>query len=321
MPESKSAAAPAAPRKRTATKATATTGNRLVIVESPAKAKKIAAFLGPGYIVESSIGHIRDLPRNAADVPPSHKGEAWARLGVDVDHDFQTLYVVSADKKQQVAKLKALLKEADELFLATDEDREGEAIAWHLLETLKPKVPVRRMVFHEITPQAIQQAVEHAPRARHGRWSTRRRPGACSTGCTATRSARCCGRRSCRSCRRAACSRWRPGSSSSASGPGCGSCRPATGTSTGRFAAPATQSRPDRARARMTATLVALDGKRLATGVDFEQETGQLKAGADVVLLDEAERPRAGRAARPTRRSRSGRSRRSPTPASPTRRS
>ena len=94
------------------------TGTRLVIVESPAKAKKIAGFLGPGYVVESSIGHIRDLPRNAADVPASHKGQAWARLGVDVDNDFETLYVVSADKKSQVAKLKALLKDADELFLA-----------------------------------------------------------------------------------------------------------------------------------------------------------------------------------------------------------
>ena len=99
------------------------------------------------------MAHIRDLPRNAADVPASHKGQAWARLGVDVD--LQTLYVVSADKKSQVAKLKALLKDADELFLATDEDREGEAIAWHLLETLNPKVPVRRMVFHEITPSAV----------------------------------------------------------------------------------------------------------------------------------------------------------------------
>src|SRR5688572_32714862 len=130
----------------------------LVIVESPAKAKTIANFLGDDFVVESSIGHIRDLPRNAADVPPSHKGQAWARLGVNVDNDFETLYVVSADKKSQVAKLKALLNDADELFLATDEDREGEAIAWHLLETLKPKVPVKRMVFHEITPQAIAEA-------------------------------------------------------------------------------------------------------------------------------------------------------------------
>ena len=134
---------------------------KLVIVESPAKAKTIARYLGDGYVVESSIGHIRDLPRNAADVPASHKGAKWARLGVDVDNGFEPLYIVSPDKKQQVAKLKSLLKDADELFLATDEDREGEAIAWHLRETLKPKVPVRRMVFHEITPSAITAAVEN----------------------------------------------------------------------------------------------------------------------------------------------------------------
>jgi DNA topoisomerase I len=133
-------------------------GTRLVIVESPAKAKTIAGYLGNGYIVESSIGHIRDLPERAADIPSKLKGEAWARLGVNVDHDFEPLYVVNADKKQQVAKLKKLLQEADELLLATDEDREGEAIAWHLQEVLKPKVPVHRMVFHEITPDAIRDA-------------------------------------------------------------------------------------------------------------------------------------------------------------------
>jgi len=132
---------------------------KLVIVESPAKAKTIARYLGPGYTVESSIGHIRDLPRNAADVPASHKGEPWARLGVDVDHGFVPLYIVSPEKKAQVAKLRSLLKDADELYLATDEDREGEAIAWHLRETLKPRVPVRRMVFHEITAGAIANAV------------------------------------------------------------------------------------------------------------------------------------------------------------------
>jgi len=133
---------------------------RLVVVESPAKARTIAGYLGPGYVVESSIGHIRDLPRSAADVPASHKGQPWARLGVDVDHGFTPLYVVSPDKKSQVAKLKTLLKGAAELYLATDEDREGEAIAWHLLEVLDPKVPVRRMVFHEITAAAIHSAVE-----------------------------------------------------------------------------------------------------------------------------------------------------------------
>ncbi|MGB8649948.1 MAG: type I DNA topoisomerase [Mycobacteriales bacterium] len=135
-------------------------GQRLVIVESPAKAKTIAGYLGPGYVVESSIGHIRDLPRSAADVPAEYKGLPWAKDGVDVDNGFKALYIVSPDKKAQVAKLKAALKESDELYLATDEDREGEAIAWHLLETLKPKVPVHRMVFHEITKPAIQAAVE-----------------------------------------------------------------------------------------------------------------------------------------------------------------
>ncbi len=136
------------------------TGSKLVIVESPAKAKTIAGYLGNGYVVESSIGHIRDLPQSAADVPAKIKGEPWARLGVDVEHDFTPYYVVSRDKKSHMTKLKGLLKDADELFLATDEDREGEAIAWHLLDELKPKVPVRRMVFHEITRPAILAAVE-----------------------------------------------------------------------------------------------------------------------------------------------------------------
>ena len=133
--------------------------SRLVIVESPAKAKTISGYLGPGYVVEASLGHVRDLPRNAADVPTKYKKEPWARLGVDVDHDFAALYVVSPDRKAQIAKLTKLAKEVDEVYLATDEDREGEAIAWHLVETLKPKVPVKRMVFHEITRPAIAAAV------------------------------------------------------------------------------------------------------------------------------------------------------------------
>jgi DNA topoisomerase I len=137
----------------------AKTGTKLVIVESPAKAKTIGGYLGSGYVVEASIGHIRELPRNAAAVPAKFKGVPWASLGVDVDNGFETLYVVSPDRKDQVNKLKALIKNADELYLATDEDREGEAIAWHLVETLQPKVPVRRMVFHEITPSAIAAAV------------------------------------------------------------------------------------------------------------------------------------------------------------------
>ena len=131
---------------------------RLVIVESPAKAKTIAGYLGRGYIVESSIGHIRDLPGSASEVPAKYKGEPWAKLGVNVEREFEPLYVVNSDKRQQVQKLKKLLAEADELYLATDEDREGEAIAWHLQEVLKPKVPVHRMVFNEITKDAIQRA-------------------------------------------------------------------------------------------------------------------------------------------------------------------
>ena len=131
---------------------------RLVIVESPTKAKKIAPYLGSDYVVESSVGHIRDLPRGAADVPAKYKGEPWARLGVDVDNQFQPLYIVTPEKKGKVSELRDALKSVDELLLATDPDREGEAIAWHLLDTLKPKVPVRRMVFHEITEPAIRAA-------------------------------------------------------------------------------------------------------------------------------------------------------------------
>ncbi|MFK4145579.1 type I DNA topoisomerase [Streptomyces sp. NPDC004065] len=140
------------------TSETAQGGRRLVIVESPAKAKTIKGYLGPGYVVEASVGHIRDLPNGAAEVPEKYTGEV-RRLGVDVEHDFQPIYVINADKKAQVKKLKDLLKDSDELFLATDEDREGEAIAWHLQEVLKPKIPVKRMVFHEITKDAIREAV------------------------------------------------------------------------------------------------------------------------------------------------------------------
>jgi DNA topoisomerase-1 len=131
----------------------------LVIVESIAKATRIQGMLGPDYIVKPSIGHIRDLPQSAADIPASVKGEKWARLGINVNDHFKPVYVVSSDRKKIVAELKAALKQVDELYLATDEDREGEAIAWHLQEVLSPKVPVKRMVFHEITPAAIAKAV------------------------------------------------------------------------------------------------------------------------------------------------------------------
>ncbi|MBM4415655.1 MAG: type I DNA topoisomerase, partial [Chloroflexi bacterium] len=150
------------PRRTSRTRAPA--GRHLVIVESPAKARTIAGFLGAEYMVESSIGHVRDLPSKAAEIPKDVKREPWARLGVDVDHGFAPLYVVPATKQPQVTKLRALLKDADSVYLATDEDREGEAIAWHLKEVLRPRVPMHRMVFHEITRQAIADAIDR-PRA------------------------------------------------------------------------------------------------------------------------------------------------------------
>ncbi len=134
---------------------------RLVIVESPAKARTISRFLGKDYIVDSSIGHIRDLPGSAAQIPAALKKEPWARLGVNVENDFEPLYIVPSEKKKKVTELRNELKAADELLLATDEDREGEAISWHLVELLKPKVPYKRLVFHEITREAIQDALDH----------------------------------------------------------------------------------------------------------------------------------------------------------------
>ncbi len=143
-------------------KKSSTTGGRsLVIVESPAKARTISKFLGRGYTIEASIGHIRDLPQGAKEIPAEYKKEDWAYLGVNVNRDFEPVYVIPRQKSQQVRKLKGLLKGALELYLATDEDREGEAISWHLCEVLQPKVPVRRLVFHEITEEAIRGALDH----------------------------------------------------------------------------------------------------------------------------------------------------------------
>lgn len=138
----------------------------LVVVESPAKAKTISRFLGPEYRVEASYGHVRDLPQNAKEIPTKLRKESWARLGVNVESGFEPLYVVPADKKKHVKRLKDALKDADRLLLATDEDREGESISWHVLELLKPKkaIDVQRIVFHEVTPEAIQEALA-APRA------------------------------------------------------------------------------------------------------------------------------------------------------------
>jgi DNA topoisomerase-1 len=136
-------------------------GKSLVIVESPAKARTIGKFLGDGFTVEASIGHIRDLPEGAKEVPAEVKNEAWAYLGVNVDQDFAPVYVIPSGKRKQVTKLRAALKEAKDIYLATDEDREGEAISWHLCEVLKPKVPVHRLVFHEITEEAILEALQN----------------------------------------------------------------------------------------------------------------------------------------------------------------
>ena len=254
---------------------------RLVIVESPSKAKTIAGYLGPDYFVEASFGHVRDLPRNAADVPAKYKGEAWARLGVDVDNGFHALYVVSSDRKAQIAKLTKLAKEVDEIFLATDEDREGEAIAWHLVETIKPKVPIKRMVFHEITKAAIQAAVAN-PReidqdlvdAQEARRILDRLYGYEVSPVL-----------------------WK---------------KVMPRLSAGRVQSVATRIVVERERQRMafrtaeywdinallavqnkadgpksfSATLIALDGDRVATGRDFEPTTGQVKPGAGVVHLD-----------------------------------
>jgi DNA topoisomerase-1 len=248
----------------------------LVIVESPAKARTISGFLGEDYVVESSVGHIRDLPRNAADVPAAHKGEAWARLGVDVDNDFKPLYVVSSEKRDVVKNLKAKLKDASEVFLATDEDREGESIAWHLLEVLSPQVPVKRMVFHEITPAAIQRATEEwrdldrrLVDAQEARRILDRLYGYEVSPVL-----------------------WK---------------KVMPRLSAGRVQSVATRVLVERERARMRfsaagwwdveamfekqgatfpGALVSLDQKRLASGRDFEED-GSQKAGSDVVRLDE----------------------------------
>ena len=131
----------------------------LVIVESPTKARTIRDFLPDGFTVAASMGHVRDLPSDAKEIPAKYKGQEWARFGVDVANDFAPLYVIPSDKRAIVKELRDELKDSDILYLATDEDREGESISWHLLDVLQPKVPVRRMVFHEITKEAIQDAI------------------------------------------------------------------------------------------------------------------------------------------------------------------
>src|SRR4051812_12812248 len=268
---------------------------RLVIVESPAKARTIAGYLGPGFVVESSIGHVRDLPERAADIPANMKKVPWARLGVNTEEDFEPFYVVDPDKKHVVASLKKQLAEADELLLATDEDREGEAIAWHLIEVLKPKIPVRRMVFHEITPDAIQRALEETrdvDRRLVDAQETRRildrlygyeAGGPAAAGETRGTLARLYGYE-------VSPVLWK---------------KITKGLSAGRVQSVATRLVVDRERARIafvaasywdidgvfdpgefTARLVALDGRTVAQGRDFGADA-QLRS-ADLVHLDEA---------------------------------
>lgn len=179
----------------------------LVIVESPAKAKKIGGFLGKDYEVRASMGHVRDLPASAKEVPASIKKEPWSTLGVNTTADFEPVYVVPPEKKKVVKELKDALKDADELILATDEDREGESIGWHLAELLKPKVPVKRMVFSEITRKAILDALHH-PRELDRNLVEAQEAVGFSTGCMATPSVRCCGRRSPVVCPPVACRAW-----------------------------------------------------------------------------------------------------------------
>ncbi len=262
----------------------------LVIVESPAKARTIARFLGNDYVVESSIGHVRDLPQSAAEVPSQYKGEPWARLGVDVDNAFKPLYVIPRQKKDQVAKLRKLVRDASEVYLATDEDREGEAIAWHLQEVLNPRVPVRRMVFHEITRSAIERAIAE-PRdldvrrvdAQETRRILDRLYGyevspvlwkKVMTGLSAGRvqsvATRIVVERERARMRFRSASWWDLEGTFAAAGA-------TAGTDAGDDAP---------APAEFAAGLVALDGRRVATGKDFG-ETGELST-TEVVLLDEA---------------------------------
>jgi len=251
----------------------------LVIVESPTKIKTLKKYLPDEYTIDSSMGHIRDLPANAKEVPKKFKGEDWANLGVNTDKDFEPLYVIPSSKKKVVKRLKKELKESDELILATDEDREGEAISWHLTEILKPDVPVKRMVFREITEEAIKEALNHfrdidmdLVNAQEARRIIDRLAGYTISPLL-----------------------WK---------------KIAPGLSAGRVQSVAVRFLVDRERERMKfrsarywdlkaklhklddenifeADLTHLDGKRLASGKDFDESTGKLKKPKKVVLLDD----------------------------------
>lgn len=251
----------------------------LVIVESPTKIKTLKKYLPDGYVIDSSMGHIRDLPAGAKEVPKKFKGEEWANLGVNTDADFEPLYVIPSSKKKVVKRLKKELKDSDELILATDEDREGEAISWHLTEILKPDVPVKRMVFREITEEAIKEALNHfrdidmnLVNAQEARRIIDRLAGYTISPLL-----------------------WK---------------KIAPGLSAGRVQSVAVRFMVERERERMKfrsarywdlkaklhkqedsnifeADLTHLDGKRLASGKDFDEHTGKLKKPKKVVLLDD----------------------------------
>ncbi len=252
----------------------------LVIVESPTKARTIEKFLGKGYVVKASNGHIRDLPSSQSEVPEKYKKAPWRDIGVDIDSNFQPLYVVPESKKQNVRELRKLVKDASEIYLATDEDREGESISWHLLETLKPKVPVKRLVFHEITKDAIQNALDNAREidmalveAQETRRIVDRLYGY-----------------------RVSPLLWK---------------KMARGLSAGRVQSVAVRLLVERERDRIKfhsasfwgmkgqfakpgveqtfeAELTHVDGQRIAVGRDFDPDSGKLKQGSNVLLLDQA---------------------------------
>ncbi len=255
---------------------------KLVIVESPTKARTIRNFLPQEYRVEASMGHIRDLPASASEIPPAYKGEPWSRLGVDVEHDFKPLYVVPSEKKKVVTQLRKLLKEADELILATDEDREGESIGWHLTQVLKPKVPVHRMVFHEITREAILQALQQTRdidlnlvRAQEARRILDRLVGYTVSPLLWKKIApRLSAGRVQSVAVRLLVQRERE--------------RRAFRAGTYWDLKALLNKRPDSPAHRFEAQLVSVGGVRVASGRDFDEATGRVAEGKEVLLLDQA---------------------------------
>jgi len=253
-------------------------GTKLVIVESPTKAKTIRKFLGSNYIVESCMGHVRDLPQSAKDIPEKVKKEKWAQLGVNVDKNFEPLYCIPKDKTKVIKNLKEKLSEADELYLATDEDREGESISWHLLEVLKPNVPTKRMVFHEITKEAIKKSLDETREIDYNlvRAQEARRVLDRLVGYTISPLI------------------WK---------------KVAFGLSAGRVQSVAVKLVVDREKERLKfkkssyyglqaeleksgtafeSKIVSYKTKKIATGKDFDGTTGQLAAGKDLIVLDHA---------------------------------